>query len=235
MTVWDELGAHSDALRERLLAMVRNADAGAARNQQRHLGPSEIGDPCTRCLAAKILGVYERDELYDPWPAIIGTSVHRWLERAAERDNRDNDTAWCAETKVFPDNDLLPKGGSADLYEDTTKTVIDHKVTGIAAIRNAKANGPGLTYRRQAHLYGMGFENASLPVEQVAIAFWHRGGRMTDLFVWSEPYDRQIAVDTLDRYRTLRDLCAAGGESLLASLPSDPNCFNCSRSGRVAA
>jgi hypothetical protein len=234
-TLWDEIsGGHAGALRDRLLAMVRHADGNADRSQQRHLGPSEVGDPCTYCLASKILGTYSRDDFYDPWPAIIGTSVHHWLELAAGRDNRDNDTAWCAETKVFPDNDLLPKGGKADLYEDTTRTVIDHKVVGQAMLKKYKANGPGVTYRRQGHIYGLGFVVAGLPVEHVAIAFWHRGGRMTDLHVWSEPYDEAYAREALDRYRTLRDLCNTLGEAILPSLPSDPSCFTCTRNNRVA-
>lgn len=233
--VWDDIGGgHAGVLRDRLLAMVRHADGNADRTQQRHLGPSEVGDPCTYCLASKILGVYARDDFYDPWPAIIGTSVHHWLERAAERDNRDNDTAWCAETKVFPDDDLLPKGGKADLYEDTTRTVIDHKVVGQAMLKKYKANGPGITYRRQGHIYGLGFVVAGLPVEHVAIAFWHRGGRMTDLHVWSEPYDEAYAREALDRYKTLRDLCSTLGAAILPSLPSDPSCFNCARSNRAA-
>lgn len=233
--VWDDIGdTAAEKIRDDLLAMVRHADSKYARGLQRHLGPSEIGDPCTKCLAAKILGVHVRDEFYDPWPAIIGTSVHHWLELAAERDNLDNDAAWCTETKVHPDNDLLPKGGKADLYQDTTGTVIDHKVVGLTALKKYKANGPGITYRRQGHLYGLGFANAGLTVNRVAIAFWHRGGRMTDLHVWSEPYSADYACEALDRYRTLRDLCAAAGEAILPSLPTDPDCFTCSRSNQTA-
>lgn len=234
--LWDEIsGGHAGALRDRLLAMARHADGTHGRSAQRALGPSEIGDPCTFCLASKILGTYQRDDFYDPWPAIIGTSVHRWLELAALRDNKDNDTAWCPETKVFPDNELLPKGGSADLFEDTTGTVTDHKIVGQAMLKKYKANGPGVTYRRQAHLYGLGFANANLDVKHVAIAFWHRGGRMTDLHVWSEPYDESYAREALDRYRTLRDLVTTTGAAILPSLPSDSACFTCSRNNRAAS
>lgn len=233
--VWDAIGdTAGERLRDELLAMVRHADSKYARSQQTALGPSEIGDPCTFCLASKILGAHERDDFYDPWPAIIGTSVHHWLELAAERDNKDNDTAWSTEVKVFPDNDLLPSGGKADLYQDTTKTVVDHKVVGLPSLKKYKANGPGVAYRRQIHLYGLGFTKINLPVERVAIAFWHRGGRSTDLWVWSEPYDESYALAALDRYRTLRDLCATAGTALLPNLPSDPGCYSCSRSNRTA-
>jgi hypothetical protein len=233
--VWDDIaGGHADRLRDRLLAMVKHADGRADRTQQTALGPSEIGDPCAHCLAAKILGLYARDPFYDPWPAIIGTAVHAWLEDAAERDNRDNGGTWNTETRVYPNNDLLPRGGKADLYDDSTRTVIDHKVVGLAPLRNYKANGPGVSYRRQAHIYGLGFEAMDWQVEHVAIAFWHRGGRMTDLHVWSEPYDAAYAQEALQRYRTLRDLATSSGPAILPALPSDPSCFTCSRSERKA-
>lgn len=236
--VWDEIGdTFAAVLREQLIEMVRNADWTADRTQQRHLGPSEIGDPCTYCLAAKILGVYEEPVLAydDGWRAIVGTAVHHWLELAALRDNRDNDTAWCTEQRVHPDNDLLPVGGKCDLYQDTTGTVIDHKTTTRKKQADYKANGVGIRNRRQAHLYGLGFANAGLVVNRVALAFWLRDGMARDLWVWSEPYDEQMAKDTLDRYRTLRELCATGGPAILPSLPSDPGCCSCDRPNKATA
>jgi len=231
--VWDDIGdAAGERLRSELIDMVKNAASNSGRSKQTEPGPSQIGDPCTYCLASRILGVYDRGPFDDPWLMVIGTAVHKWLETAAKKDNK-NGGAWCTETKVWPDDELLPKGGSCDLYQDNTGTVIDHKISSQEMIRKYKVSGPGLTYRRQAHLYGLGFANANLPVNRVAIAFWQRGGRTTDLYVWSEPYDENIARETLERYKTLRDLCAAGGEAILASLPSDPDCFNCSRNPRA--
>lgn len=230
--IWDEIGdTAGDLLRSQLIDMVMTANNNAGRSKQRDLGPSEVGDPCTFCLASKILGTYERDDFYDPWAAIIGTAVHKWLERAADR--QQNKGAWSTEIKVMPDNDLLPSGGRLDLYQDTTGTVIDHKVVGTAPLKKYKANGPGVTYRRQVHIYALGLANAGLKVERVAIAFWHRGGRTSDLHVWSEPFDRDYALEALDRYRTLRELCAAAGVAVLASLPSDPGCYTCSRSNKA--
>lgn len=237
--VWDELGsgAIADRLAIELRDMVKNADWTSSRSTQTHLGPSEIGDPCTHCLAAKILGLYERPDLAydDGWRAIVGTAIHKWLERAALKDNRDNGTAWCTEERVFPDADLLPVGGKCDLFQDTTGTVIDHKTTTKKKIATYKASGVGIRNRRQAHLYGLGFSNAGLTVNHVALAFWVRDGMARDLWVWSEPYDHAFALETLDRYRTLRDLCASAGEAILASLPSDPDCHSCSRSNQATA
>lgn len=235
MSAWDQFeDLAGDVLRNQLIDMVKSANTFAPRTQQRHLGPSQIGDPCTKCLAAKILGVHDRGPFDDPWCAILGTATHSWLEKAAKKDNRNNNAAWCTEVRVFPDDDLLPAGGKADVYQDTTGTVIDHKIVGAPMLKKYKAGGPGLTYRRQAHLYGLGFAKTGVAVNTVAIAFWLRGGRLTDLYVWTEPYDETIALATLDRYRTLRELCETGGVAIVGSLPSDPGCFTCNRNNTAA-
>jgi hypothetical protein len=234
--VWDDIGNPlGDKIADRLREMARRAAAGAPRSQQRQLGPSEIGDPCTHCLAAKILGVYAEPEFHDPWCATIGTATHKWLELAALFENRYHNGTWCPETRVLPDNDLLPKGGIADLYDDVDHIVIDHKIVGLPQLRNYKANGPGVRYRRQGHIYGLGFANAGLQVDHVAIAFWNRGGRLSDLYVWSEPYDAAYAQEALDRYRTLKQLCDTAGPAILDSLPTDPDCYSCSRTKKEAA
>lgn len=239
VSVWDDVApnAIADRLSIELLDMVKNADWTSTRSTQKHFGPSQIGDPCTYCLAAMILGVYERPVLAydDGWRAIVGTAVHAWLEKAALKDNRNNDTAWCTETKVMPDKELLPSGGKCDLYQDTTGIVIDHKTSTKKKILSYKANGVGIRNRRQAHLYGLGFAKAGMDVKHVALAFWVRDGMARDLWVWSEPYDEALALETLSRYRTLRDLCATGGVAILASLPSDPACHSCSQSNKATA
>lgn len=227
--VWDEVaGGPGDAIADDLRAMVAEHEAAADRSQQRHLGPSQIGSPCTRCLARHILGCPVTRPYDDPWLRIIGTAVHAWLdEAAASWVVRHDHARYYPEMRVQPDADLLPSGGRCDLYDADRRTVIDHKVVGQATLRRVRAGGPGHAYRRQAHLYGLGYANAGHHVKSVAIAYWQRGGRLSDLHVWTEPYDRQIADDALDRYRTIRDLCGTAGAAILPSLPADPDCWDC--------
>jgi hypothetical protein len=155
-------------------------------------------------------------------------------EGSTQGQPNDNGAAWCTEVRVIPDEELLPVGGKCDLYQDSTGTVIDHKTTTKKKINDFKANGVGIRNRRQAHLYGLGFANAGMTVKHVA---WPSGSATAarDLWVWAEPYDEAMAKATLDRYRTLRDLCAATGEAILTSLPSDPACHSCSRSNQATA
>lgn len=231
MSAWDDAaltGGLGEAIATDLRDMVRTYEGSRDRTRQTHIGPSEIGKPCTRCLARHVLGMALVREFNDPWCAIIGTAVHSWLESAAQHSNAEaGEDWWLTETRVQPHPDVLPRGGSADLYDVLRKTVIDHKVVSADRLRAFKRNGPGIQYRRQAHLYGLGFGRLGKPVEHVAVAFWNRGGRLSDLHVWTEPYDVQLALDAITRYRTIRDQALALGPAILPHLPADPDCWDC--------
>lgn len=232
-TVWDDpalTGALADRIADDLRALVRAYSAGDERSQQRHLGPSQIGMPCTRCLARYTLGMEIVRQFDDPWCREIGTAVHTWLEEAAVWDNvhtfRDA-ARWHTEKRVQPHLDLLPSGGKADLYDAETHTVIDHKTTSPAKIKAYRLNGPGAQYRAQAHLYGLGYHRTGAIIENVAVAFWPRGGRLSDLYVWTEPYSADLAMAALDRYRTIRDQANTIGPQIIPLLPADPSCWDC--------
>lgn len=214
-------------IKEDLIMLVREADAEHDRSLQTELGPSEIGNPCTYHLGRRILGLSEITS--DPWCRTIGTATHAWLDEAAVRFNvRHNQARYLAERKVYPDPELLPVGGSSDLYDSARRSVIDHKVVGRPQQQKYKTNGPGWQYRRQAHIYGLGYSLAGVVVDQVAIAFWLRGGRLSDLWVWVEPYDPSIADQALSRYRVLRELVLTHGEAALVYLPRYPQeCYDC--------
>lgn len=234
--VWDQIGDPlGDRLADDLRAMVRLYEAGAERTQQRHMGPSQIGNPCTRCIARNVLGMAIVGEFDDPWCRIIGTATHSWLDEAAGFWNASTLTAegsgrtarWHPEQRVHPHPDLLPSGGKTDLYDAETGTVIDHKIVGDAPLKNYRLSGPGRQYRGQVHLYGLGCHRAGLEVKNVAIAFWKRGGRLSDLYVWTEPYSADLAMETLQRFRTIRDQALVIGPQIIPLLPADESCWDC--------
>lgn len=225
--IWTELTL-ADTLADDLRQMVRNFESSRDRSLQTQPGPSEIGAACARCLARKVLGIRVERPFSDPWCAIIGTAIHAWLDDAAQHANtQDTAPRWSPEVRVYPDLELLPVGGSADLYDRRTRTVIDHKTTSHEKIKKVRANGPTQQYRYQAHLYGRGYEIAGEQVDHVAIAYWKRGGFLRDLYVWTEPYDPSVAQKALDRFRTIRDLANQLGEAVLPHLPADKSCFDC--------
>lgn len=230
-SVWDQpslTGALGDTLATDLRDMVRLYESSRERSQQTEVGPSGIGNPCTRCLARQVLGVPVERAFNDPWCAIIGTAVHAWLAEAAENFNGlAVEPTYKTETRVQPHPDVLPKGGNADLFDAVHNTVIDHKIVGAEQLRKYRLNGPGPQYRIQAHIYGLGFARTGAQVDHVAVAFWQRGGRLSDLYVWTEPYDPQVALDAIDRYRTIRAQALAIGPSLLPLLPASESCWDC--------
>ena len=231
MSAWDDpalTGGLARTIETDLRDAVRFYEGSRDRSQQTDIGPSGIGDPCTRCLARGVLGMTLTRDFDDPWCRIIGTAVHAWLADALEHVNTNSPEAtYKTETRVHPHPDVMPKGGSADLYDAVHKTVIDHKVVGAEQLRKYKLNGPGQKYRVQAHVYGLGFHRTGAAVEHVAVAFWQRGGRLSDLYVWTEPYDPQIALDAINRYRTIRDQALTIGPAILPHLPADPSCWAC--------
>lgn len=51
-----------------------------ARDKQRRVGPSEIGDLCQRCLADKLLGIFKDGRKGTPLAPLIGTAFHEYAE-----------------------------------------------------------------------------------------------------------------------------------------------------------
>ena len=231
--VWSELapGVLAEQIAGDLKGMVRAYEASRPRSLQQAVGPSGLGSPCARCLAREVLGIPFARTFDDPWLRIVGTAVHSWLEEAALHANKELERGrWHIERRVYPDgadSGLLPKGGNLDLYDADTRTVIDHKCVGLPKIKKVRAEGPGQQYVWQGHLYGRGLALEGLPVENVAIAFWNRNGFLHDLLVWTEPYDEAVAVEALDRFRTIRDLALDHGVAILPALPADESCFSC--------
>lgn len=193
------------------------------RSLQTRIGPSELGHPCTRRLGYKLAGVTQRTEQpSDGWLPTIGTAVHTWLEHALQQanDTSSYDRFYLEERVTVGQVDGAEITGSCDVYDRVTATVIDWKVVGEDKLRRYRLDGPGEQYRRQAHLYGKGFENIGLPVDTVMIAFLPRGGALSSAHYWHEPYDRAVAVETLHRANTIAQLVRAGGPAVLSSLPT---------------
>lgn len=221
--------------------VIRRAITDHPRSQQRELGPSEIGDPCARRIGHKLLGTPARTRPA-AWKPTVGTAVHAWLEQQFDLDNLaklghlEGQERWLVETRVTagfaPEVEQLVGtpwlAGSCDLYDRVTATVIDHKVVGPRQLKKYRAQGAGALYRTQAHTYGLGWANRGFPVEAVAICFLPRDGDLSDAHWWSEPWDRQVALDAIERYRAIAATVTTLGTSAPAVLPTaDAYCTFC--------
>lgn len=193
---FDVVAPVADPLRDDLITMVWNRYHATPRHQQVELGPSEVGHPCMRKMAQGIMAEPRQNPEGDPLPSIIGTASHTWMESAARLDNeRLGRQRWLIEHRVHVAPGL---SGSCDLFDTDSGTVLDHKFPGPDRFaKYRKKMDP--VYRAQAHLYGLGFENAGMPVTTVAIALFPRGGQLRSMKLWKEPYDRSLAQAVLER------------------------------------
>lgn len=170
------------------------------RTLQEELGPSEIGEPCMRRLAYNIMNEPRVNDS-DPLPSIVGTAAHAWMEDACRMWNeKAGQTIWVPEAtlKIAPGID-----GHCDAYYVPRRLVVDWKFPGTEPMRGYRNNGPSIVYRKQAHLYGKGYADLGVPVDEVGIAFFSRGGNLNGkygLHFWSEPYDPRVAEEALNRY-----------------------------------
>lgn len=207
------------------MAVIQRAITSAPRSQQKQIGPSEIGAPCTRRLGYKWLGIPGREQGVN-WKATMGTGAHMWLETAFDLDNmrvaaEDGQERWLVETRVNVGTvDGIEITGSCDLYDRWTGTVIDHKTVGKTQLQKYRAGGAGQQYRAQAHLYGRGWQRAGFEVRTVAVAFLPRDGELDQAHIWHEPYDEQVALDALQRLEGVALACRVAGTAALPGLPT---------------
>jgi hypothetical protein len=198
-----------DQLRRELITVVEHQATQQPRNLQTRIGPSGLGEPCTRRLAYSILEWDPANPASDPLPSVVGTGAHAQFADFFTNHGEllpDGRPRYLVEQRVTPRQDIP---GSADLFDRLHGCVIDWKFQGKSKQDDLRRHGPGLRYRVQAHTYGLGFENAGEDVRHVAVVSVQRGGFLNATVVWTEPYDRQIALDALARKDKTLELIGA--------------------------
>jgi hypothetical protein len=210
--------------RELVAALKGHAD-NRPRSLQRVIGPSEVGSPCRRRLAYKLLGA-EAVNTSDPWASWVGTQIHEGMEVVMTLANAgEPDIRWITETRVDVADDLA---GSADLIDRKLLAVIDHKAVGKTSFDAARRHGPSDQYRIQAQLYAHGLRRMGTPIEHVVIVYWPRTGFKAEPHIWAAPYDEQTALDALAALSALRALVDAAGWQALPMLPAvEAHCTFC--------
>ncbi|MCG6499424.1 PD-(D/E)XK nuclease family protein [Kitasatospora sp. A2-31] len=223
----------SRQLAELIGQFIVNAANHSPRSLQTAIGPSEIGEPCERKLSYKLLAWPTAAGEREPIAPVIGTGFHSWME--AQFTARNTGGRYKIEEKVTVRDSPIESArvrGSSDLYDRTTCTNYDWKLVGKSSLEKYRRHGPGAQYRVQAHLYGLGQENAGETPRRVAIVFVARYHELI-IHVWSEPYDRQVALDALDRLDRIRqrvlDLNPEANPGTWAEIPmaDDAKCRFC--------
>jgi hypothetical protein len=229
------------ALREHR-AVIEHAITHQPRSLQTQIGPSEIGNPCDHCLAAKLAG-WPEAERGIAWLPTIGTAVHAWIEEAFITSENTRNAVhtgglrYRTEAQVMVGQiDGQDIWGSTDLLDLTVGMTVDWKIVGPTTLRSAKAGSkPG--YRVQADLYAKGWNDAGVRVDHVAIAYLPRNAvSLNDAVWWTAPHDRGRAERALERAtgiaRNLAALTTLGQGAVnawISALPRDPDCYDCAR------
>jgi hypothetical protein len=238
-----ELGPPPASTVEYVRQLLIDYDATRPRSMQTRLGPSEIGTPCRRQIAAKLAGIPQRVESKPPWAPLQGTAVHALMEDVLRFENgRLGRDRWVIESDLtiaqLADGEQLT--GHGDAYDADEQLVVDWKHNGTTArrqaVRRTVPNHELISpeYRVQAHLYGRGHVNAGRPVRAVRAVMLARSHDYDDSVEWTEPYRPDVAQWAIDRFEAIRaqvaqlDL-AAHPERLddVKASPSDKTCAWC--------
>jgi hypothetical protein len=222
------------------------------RSAQQHIGISEIGNDCTKCLARKLSGLYEKP--FDPsWKAQVGTFIHAGLEEhfqdqfgeeyllfhpsvddaipGMKATARDDAPIYHMERRVnIIKHKTLDLGGSCDLFIQgaTYGLVCDWKTHGPAKLKKTAAAQIGNTYTVQMHTYGLGYELLGFLVTHVVLYALPRDGELNEAKPVLMRYDRDIAIQALARVTTLIDAAEIIGWPKLIELQDKASpCWDC--------
>lgn len=198
------------------LDVIEALTAKTERDKQFRVGPSDIGNPCPKCLGRALAHDKEEQDfsLY-PW---IGTAVHYFLESNVFPDAEHELKLYVGEVEGYG-----PIEGTTDLYRDGV--VLDWKIVGLKKIKSYRVSGPPVQYRYQAQLYARGCELAGMPVESIAICFIPRdSGNVNDIYIHEEAYQPEMAEAILARAGKIYAIVQDEGWE---GLPSDESCYNC--------
>jgi hypothetical protein len=200
------------------LRVIEELTRKTDRDKQRNIGPSELGNPCPKCVGRALVNERpEQDFSLYPW---IGTAVHYFMEHNTFTEEEHELRLYVGEIEGYGSIK-----GTTDMWYSAEKAVTDWKIVGLKKIKSYRVNGVPTQYRYQAMLYGLGCELAGYKPEKIAIVFIPRdSGNVKDIWVHEEEYQPEMAQKALERGKFLFDYVTENGWE---SLESDDNCFQC--------
>lgn len=197
------------------------------RSQQSTMGPSEIGTPCDRRVAMSLLRLPRVNPGGDNWASFVGTYGHTGLAEMLVWADAGSGRYVTEERVEFPSR-YVPKG-TLDALDRMLTTVWDWKLMGQWSLDKLKIEGPSPQYRVQLHTYGYGLRIRGEVVSDVALIGMPRDkSTLDDLYVWTEPYNPQVARDALARVGRIGETLADEDGADPLNFPIDnSNCRYC--------
>lgn len=198
------------------------------RDKQVKVGPSDIGDPCDACLAAKFKASGEEREFkHDEYQrkfslkAWIGTAVHEKLEAdfvlpEVQRERKYD--IW-----EIPGYGMV-RGGIDDFYEDLG-VWWDYKTIDMSKLRKVKLDGVPESHSRQQMLYGYGLRQAGYNVRASVIVYIPRDSNsIKNIHTVISPYNHEWALETMARAERIWEQVSSSG---VTEFESHPDCYPC--------
>lgn len=196
-----QLFSDEKAYANALLDVVTRAGIWSPRSGQVAIGPSEVGHPCTRRIAYKLLDWEKPNEMQGgSWAAQVGTAIHAYLAEIFGKKE-----GYLVEQRVNIRGNLA---GTVDLYDTKNGVVLDWKTTGASKLAAYRKDGADPQHVIQVHLYAYGLAAAGADVKKVALAYLPTSGQLSDGYVDIRDYDPQIALDAFQRLDTIHALLA---------------------------
>jgi hypothetical protein len=219
-----------------LVEVVKHHAENDPRSLQKHLGPSEIGQPCDRQVVGKLVGFGKTNHTASIWPSFMGRAGHAAMEKVfGELENqRLCRERWIAERKVTPHPSHQ---GTSDLYDADTFTVVDHKFLGESSMARIRSHeGPPIWYQFQLKLYARGYRNLGLRVDRILIIAWPRtGGDIEGAYAWGHVLtaDDDALLEQLFARMAWREQVAEQvrqgqlGLTDIPAVPDEESCYFC--------
>lgn len=203
-----------------------NRQSDDNRSAQQTLGPSEIGSPCDRRIAMSLLRLPAVNSGGDGWAAFVGTNGHVGLSEMLLWGNAGSGR-YQTEVPLTFNSAVVPRG-TTDVIDTQLLIVGDHKLMGSWSLNKLRTEGPNQTYRVQAHTYGYGARLKGFKIKDVAIIGWPRdGSSLEELYVWTEPYDPDIARDAIKRVEDIERFLMTDSSDPLEFAIDNSDCRYC--------
>ena len=211
----------------------------SARDKQRMVGASNIGNPCDYCLAHAVAGTGGGKSNPFWLGARIGTAIHAALEEQAELhidtplEHKFNALRGAKiEQKIVLGT--IPGYGTIkskpDLVLVEHNHLLDYKGSTKAKMQKMRAtNTVPIQYEYQQQLYAWGLNREGIQVDRISLVFIARDGSGDgDVWVHSFDYDEDKAVKAWERLEGIVAYIHEFGVEGIDNLDSHPDCWYCS-------
>ena len=213
--------------RRRLVKGVVDAiEKPTERDAQKSVGPSEIGDPCGRCLGQALCRKYPELWWEEEPPPPDTSGFKAWLGTAAHEKLERDLTLGVQEAKVpvleLPEYGLI--SGHCDLMEGST--VLDYKTKDKHVIEQLRLlRRPPTKELVQINLYGLGWTNLGKTVEDLCLFYIPRdSNNVKDIFPAFLLPNHLVVERALDRLTKVWELVRNGKGH---ELTSHDDCYRC--------